>query len=317
MLKTVRDWYRFAVSQFEEREVATGQNFDNRPDEAGYLVLRGLRLPVDKDPTLFLDARLTEREQEHLSELLRRRVEERIPTAYLTREIEWAGMGFYVDERVLIPRSYFTEVLPGMVEPWIPEPERVGRVLELCTGCGCIAVLLAKIFPGAEVVATEISAEAMEVARVNVNRFGLEGRIQLARADVWEGVPSGPYDLIVANPPYEPTGWLERMPPEYRKEPRLALDGGPDGLDVVRKIVAQARRWLSRDGVLILEVGGLQEALEAAFPSLPLEWLKMEDGSYPVCLARAEHLPEEPAEAKEPEEKAPAVKKPRKRKTPV
>lgn len=287
-LRTVRDWLRFAVSRFREAGLAYGQGSTNAYDEAAWLILHALHLPLDRlEP--FLDAALTPAEAEDVAKLLRRRVEERIPVAYLTREAWLGEFRFYVDERAIVPRSYIAELLPQGLEPWIGDPETVGRALDLCTGSACLAVLLAQHYPLAQVDATELSAETLQVARRNVSDYGLEARIALQQGDLFAGL-AGPYDLIISNPPYVDAASMATLPEEFQREPRAALAGGPDGLEIVRRILGESAGRLSNKGVLVVEIGHNRDALEAAFPDLPFTWLETSGGDGFVFLLEREAL---------------------------
>jgi ribosomal protein L3 glutamine methyltransferase len=287
-LRTVRDWLRFAVSRFHEAGLAFGQGSTNAYDEAAWLILHALHLPLDRlDP--FLDAALTQPEVKSVARILRRRVEERIPAAYLTQEAWLGEFRFYVDERAIVPRSYIAELLPGGLEPWIGDPDGIGRALDLCTGSGCLAVLLAHHFPQARVDATELSPDTLEVAKKNVADYGLGDRITLKQGDLFAGL-AGPYDLIISNPPYVNADSMATLPEEFRREPQAALAGGTDGLDIVRRILAGAAKALSKDGILVVEIGHNREALEAAFPRLPFTWLETSGGDGFVFLLEREAL---------------------------
>ncbi len=286
--KTVRDWLRFAVNRFGEAGLSFGHGTTNARDEAAYLILRALKLPLDRlDP--FLDKALTAEETEAVSRVLRLRIEQRVPAAYLTHEAWLGEFRFYVDERVIVPRSYIAELLRDELSPWVKDPDSVGLALDLCTGSGCLAILLALAFPNARVDATELSADALEVAKKNVADYGLEDRVRLVRGDLFAGL-TGPYDLIVSNPPYVNADSMAALPPEYRAEPQMALAGGRDGLDVVRRIVSGAGPHLGEDGLLVVEIGHNREALERAFPRLPFTWLETSGGDGFVFLLTGAQL---------------------------
>jgi ribosomal protein L3 glutamine methyltransferase len=288
-LETVRDWLRYAVSRFTEAGLFFGHGTTNAYDEAAYLILHTLHLPLDRlEP--FLDARLPHVEREQVLEILSRRVEQRVPAAYLTHEA-WLGQyRFYVDERVLIPRSYIAESLREGLSPWIPDPAKIQTALDLCTGSGCLAILLAHTFPNADVDAADISSDALAVALRNVADHGLQGRVNLIRSDLFSNLTEKRYDLIVSNPPYVTSMAMEELPPEYRHEPELALRGGDDGLDAVRTILQRAADFLTPDGLLVVEVGQNRVAAEAAFPRLPFTWLATESSEDSVFLLRREEL---------------------------
>jgi ribosomal protein L3 glutamine methyltransferase len=287
-LKTVRDWLRFAVTRFNEAGLSFGHGTTNARDEAAYLILHTLKLPLDRlDP--FLDKTLSAEEIEAVSRMLRRRVEQRVPAAYLTNEAWLGDFRFYVDERVIVPRSYIAELLRDGLSPWVKDPESAGAALDLCTGSGCLAILLAQTFPNARVDATELSTDALEVASRNISDYGLEERIRLVRGDLFAGL-TGPYQLIVSNPPYVNADSMAALPPEYRAEPQMALAGGQDGLDIVRRILSGAGAALDRDGLLVVEIGHNRETLERAFPRLSFTWLETSGGDGLVFLLTGAQL---------------------------
>lgn len=289
-LLSVRDLLRFAVSQFETAGLAYGQGSENAYDEAAYLILHTLHLPLDRlEP--FLDARLLPTEVDSVLDVLQRRVRERVPAAYLTREAWLGDFRFYVDERVIVPRSHIAAALGQGLAAWIPRADSIERGLDLCTGSGCLAVLLAHAFPTAMIDASDISAPALEVARRNVEAYGLSRRVRLVESDLFAALSDQRYDVIVSNPPYVPAAAMAALPSEYRHEPALALAGGEDGLSVVRHILRQARHHLTRNGLLLMEVGEGREALEKAYPQLELTWLEVPAGDGSVCLFEREQLP--------------------------
>jgi ribosomal protein L3 glutamine methyltransferase len=271
-LETVRDWVRYAVSRFNIGQLFFGHGMASAYDEAVYLVLHTLHLPLDRlDP--FLDARLTHAERTELFAVIERRVNERIPAAYLTHEAWLGEFRFYVDERVLIPRSHIAQLIPDALEPWQPDPAAVQSALDLCTGSGCLAILLAHHFPNADVDAADISSDALAIALRNVADYGMQDRINLIRSDLWSNLTEKTYDLIISNPPYVTAMSMAELPNEYRHEPALALAGGDDGLDAVRTIIDKAAPFLNPQGLLVVEVGHNRAATEAAFPRLPFTWL--------------------------------------------
>ena len=270
-LKTVRDFLRYAVSQFNEAELFFGHGNDNAYDEAAYLILHTLNLPLDT-LTPFLDARLLQNEKALLLQLINRRVNERIPLAYLTRQAWQGEYEFYVDERVIVPRSFIYELLGETLRPWIEYDELIHHALDLCTGSGALAIQLAHHYPEANIDAIDISIDALEVASVNVQAYGLENRINLIHTDLFTGI-DGTYDLIVSNPPYVDAESVAELPDEYLHEPELALGSGIDGLDATRIILQQAAKYLNPQGVLLVEIGHNRDVLEAAFPELPFTWL--------------------------------------------
>ena len=290
VLCSLRDLLRFAISQFEAAGLAYGHGNESAYDEAAYLILHTLHLPLDRlEP--FLDARLIPMEVDAVLDVLQRRVRDKVPAAYLTHEAWLGDFRFYVDERVIVPRSHIAAVLEQGLAGWIPRPESVERALDLCTGSGCLAVLLAHAFPSAMIDASDISALALEVARHNVDTYGLSHRVRLVESDLFAGLGGQSYEVIVSNPPYVPAAAMAALPAEYRHEPALALAGGQDGLSVVRHILRQARHHLTRDGLLLMEVGEGREALETACPQLELTWLEVPAGGAPVCLLEREQLP--------------------------
>ncbi|RXK54463.1 50S ribosomal protein L3 N(5)-glutamine methyltransferase [Oleiharenicola lentus] len=287
--QTLGDWLQWAVRAYGRHKAALGQVAVSAHDEALYLLLHTLGLPLDSKPAV-LKRRLTPDEATKVAEIFRRRLEERVPAAYLTREAFLGEHRFYVDERVIIPRSYFLELLPEQIPQWLPAGKPVKRAVDVCTGSGCLAILLAHQFPEAKVDAIELSPDAAAVAKFNLATHGLAKRVLLHRSDVFDTVPAVKYDLILSNPPYVPTRELRGLPEEFTKEPRMALDGGRDGLDIIRKILRQARERLQPHGIVTLEVGGLRAAMDRAFPELDLHWLHTEDGEDCVCVIQAARL---------------------------
>lgn len=286
---TPGDWLRHAEKLYAKHHVALGQVATNAHDEALYLLLHTLGLPLDSKPSV-LRRKLTVDQQARVGEVFRRRTEERVPAAYLTHEAFLGGHRFYVDERVIIPRSYFLELLPEQIPSWLPPDRPVKRAADVCTGSGCLAILLARQFAGAKVDAIELSPDALAVAKFNVASHHLAARVKLFRSDVFAAVPPVKYDLILSNPPYVPTRELRGLPVEFKQEPAMALDGGRDGLDIIRKLLRQARERLQPHGVVVLEVGGLRAAMDRAFPELDLHWLHTEDGEDCVGLIQAGRL---------------------------
>lgn len=289
-LVTVRDLLRFAVSRFTEAGLFFGHGSDNAWDEAVYLILHTLRLPLDRlDP--FLDARLLEDEREAVLAVIRRRVEERLPAAYLTHEAWLGEHRFYVDERVIVPRSFIAELLDEQLAPWVDDPWSVGSALDLCTGSGCLAILAALAFPEATVDGVDLSADALAVARRNVADYGLDERVRLVRSDAFAQLAGRRYDVIISNPPYVNAESVATLPPEYLHEPEMALGSGDDGLDFTRIILREAKNHLNPGGVLVVEIGHNRDALEAAFPELPFTWLETSAGNEFVFLLREDELP--------------------------
>jgi ribosomal protein L3 glutamine methyltransferase len=289
-LHTVRDWLRWGVSRFNEAGLFFGHGTENAYDEAVWLILHALHLPPDRlEP--FLDARLAQAERLAVLHLLQQRITRRVPAAYLIREAWLGDFRFYVDERVIVPRSYFAELLAEGFAPWVDEPEDVEDALDLCTGSGCLAILMAHAFPYARIDAVDISPPALEVAQRNVSDYGLDDRIRLVESDVFAGLQDRRYDLIISNPPYVTADAMAALPPEYRHEPALALGAGPDGLDIVRRILAGAARHLKRGGLLAVEVGHNRDLVEAAFPDLPLTWIDTPSSEDKLFLIRGDELP--------------------------
>lgn len=289
-LHTVRDLIRYAVSRFNAARLSFGHGSTSAYDEAAYLVLHTLHLPLDTlEP--FFDARLLTSEINTLLHIIERRVELRVPAAYLTNEAWLGDYRFYVDQRVIVPRSFIAELLRDQLSPWVPEPDAVTDVLELCTGSGCLAIMAADAFPAAQVDAVDLSADALAVARHNVDAYALQARVHLIESDLTDALAHKRYDLILSNPPYVPDASMETLPKEYQHEPRMALAGGADGLDIVRRIIRQARGYLKRGGVLVVEVGHERAAVEAAFPELPMTWLSTSAGDDMVFLLTQDQLP--------------------------
>lgn len=288
-LETLRDWLRFAVSRFSRAGLAFGHGFPGAWDEAVYLLLHALHLPRDRLDA-FLDARLTAAERAEVAALLARRVDERIPAAYLTGEAWLGAFRFHVDPRVIVPRSFIAELLPDGLAPYVPDPDGVQSVLDLCTGSGCLAILLAHAFPRADIDAADLSSDALAVAQRNVADYGLDGRVNLIRSDLFANLPAKSYDLIVSNPPYVSSLAMASLPPEYRHEPPLALAGGDDGLDAVRTILREAPRFLQQGGVLVVEIGHHRNVLEAAFPRMAFVWLETASSDESVFLLTRESL---------------------------
>ena len=289
-LFTLRDLMRFAVSRFNEANLFFGHGTDNAWDEAAYLLLHTLHLPLDRlDP--FMEARLTATERAAVLDTIRRRIDERVPASYLTHEAWLGERRFYVDQRVIVPRSHIAELLEDQLSPWIEDPWAVRRALDLCTGSGCLAILAAIAFPEAQVDAIDLSPDALQVARRNVTDYGLESRVHLIESDAFTAIDSQRYDLIISNPPYVNAESMAELPDEYRREPELALASGEDGLDFTRIILSKAADHLNPGGVLVVEIGHNRDALEDAFPETPFVWLDTTAGDDFVFLLRREDLP--------------------------
>ncbi|MCC7226554.1 MAG: 50S ribosomal protein L3 N(5)-glutamine methyltransferase [Burkholderiaceae bacterium] len=290
VLSTVRDLIRYGVSRLNASGVHFGHGSDNAWDEAIYLVLHALHLPPDQlDP--FLDARVLPDERSSALKLIDRRCDERLPAPYLTHEAWLQGFHFYVDQRVIVPRSPIAELLVRHVEPWIRQPEEVSSVLDLCTGSGCLAIIAAHAFPQALVDATDISQDALDVAARNVAEHGLRERVGLYHGSLFEPLPADSrYDLILSNPPYVNSESMATLPEEYRREPELALAGGVDGMDVVTAILGRAPEFLTDEGLLLIEIGHERTHFEAAFPHLDPVWLDTAGASDQILLLTREQL---------------------------
>lgn len=288
-LRTLRDLLRFAVSRFNEAGLFFGHGSTSSYDEAVYLILHTLHLPLDRlEP--FLDARLVEAEREQVLNIIERRVTEKIPAAYLTNEAWLGDFSFYIDERVIVPRSFIAELLREQLAPWVEEPAAIHSVLDLCTGSGCLAILLAHAFPNAIVDATDISFDALQVAERNVTEYGLESRINLIQSDLFAELGERRYDLIISNPPYVSAEAMAILPQEYRHEPRNALASGEDGLEATRVILCEAANHLTECGLLVVEIGHNREVLEQAFPHTPCTWLETSAGDEFVFLLKRDQL---------------------------
>ncbi len=285
---TLRDFVYAACGRMEKAGLYFGHGTDNALDEAAWLAAAGLHIPY-AELDEHADDRLTAAQLDTLEALLRQRIESRKPLAYLLHEAWFAGQRFYVDERVIVPRSHLAEFIVDRFHPWI-EPGRVRRALDLCTGSGCIAVALAQAFPQAVVDAADIDPDALAVARINVEAHGLQTRIRLVQSDLFAGLAGERYDLIVTNPPYVDATDMAELPVEYRHEPAIALASGEHGLDAIIRILAQAPGHLNPHGLLAAEVGNSCTALQAAFPSVPFTWLATVTGDESVFVLSAEEL---------------------------
>jgi ribosomal protein L3 glutamine methyltransferase len=286
---TLRDLLRHAVTRFMTEGLFFGHGSSSAYDEAAYLILHTLKLPLDKlDP--FLDARLLPEEIAAVLAIIDRRTSERLPAAYMTNEAWLTDYRFYVDERVIVPRSYIAELIPEHFQPWIGDAWNVHHVLELCTGSGCLAIMLADAFPNAQVDAVDLSTDALAVAKRNVEDYQLEKRVHLIQSDLYDNVPAKKYDLIVSNPPYVNSTAMASLPAEYRHEPQMALAGGKDGMDLVRRIVKEAKHRLTAKGMLIVEIGNEFAHAETAFHDLGLTWLSTSAGDASVFLLTADQL---------------------------
>ena len=282
-LLTIRDWLRYAVSQFEASDIFYGHGTDNAYDEAVWLVMSALHLPMD---TLnnFFDARITIAERSKLSQLLEQRISSHTPTAYLVKEAWLQGLKFFVDERVLVPRSFIAELLNDDLSPWIEYPELVESAADICTGSGCLGVMLASAFPNATVDVVDISTDALEVANINIANYGLEDQITAIQSDMFTALKGRKYDVIISNPPYVDAPSMAELPAEYRNEPKIALGSGNDGLDHTHTLLREAGHYLNENGILIVEIGHNRDALQAAYPNIAFNWLEVSSGNEFVFL---------------------------------
>ena len=288
-LVTVRDWLRYAVTRFNRAGCFYGHGLQDAYDEAVYLILNTLALPLDRlEP--FLDACIPGDEREDILEVIEKRAVDRLPAAYITGEAWLGEFRFEVDKRVIIPRSYFAELLHDGCSPWVQDPDAVTAAMDMCTGSGCLAILMAFAFPNAEIVAVDISQDALDVAAANIAAYGLEDRIRLVKSDGFAQVPEQRFDFILSNPPYVTREAMDALPAEYLHEPGLALGSGEDGLDLVRKLLADAPRYLAPEGLLAIEVGHNREIVEEAFPTLSPTWLSAPSGDDKIFILEAGQL---------------------------
>ncbi len=289
LFTTPRDLLRYAVTRFNTAKLFFGHGSAEALDEAAYLILHTLKLPLDKlDP--FLDAKLLPDEVLQVLAVIEKRAVERVPAAYITNEAWLGTYAFYVDERVIVPRSFIAELIPSQFSPWVQDAYAVENILELCTGSGCLAIMMADAFPNSVVDAVDISPDALAVAEHNIREYKLEGRVNPIASDLYANVPFKKYDLIVTNPPYVNSDSMGKLPQEYLREPQIALDGGADGMDLVRKIVEGAADYLTPDGILMVEIGNEREYAEAAFGHLDLTWVTTSAGDDMVFLLTADQL---------------------------
>ena len=294
-LFTIRDWLRFTVSQFEKAGIFFGHGSDNSYDEAVWLVMSALNLPHD---TLhnFLDAAITEPERKHLAHLIEQRVTKRVPTAYLLREAWLRGFKFYVDERVIVPRSFIAELLDineegeHGLQPWIEHPELINSAADICTGSGCLGILLANAFPDAAIDVVDISPDAIAVCNINIANYELQDQITAIQSDMFTALTGKTYDLIISNPPYVDAPSMAKLPTEYRNEPQIALGSGDAGLDHTHTILREAAKHLNDEGILVVEIGHNRDVLEAAYPKIGFTWLQVESGDQFVFLLTKEQL---------------------------
>jgi len=289
-LFSIRDWLRYAVSRFEDSDVFFGHGTSNAYDEAVWLIFGFLHLPHDTIEN-FLDAHLTSKEKKDLSFLIEKRINDKIPTAYLLNEAWLRDYKFYVDERVIVPRSLIAESLSENLYPWIDDPEKIYSALDLCTGSGCLGIMMAHSFQNAMIDLVDLSEKALQVAEINVNHYGLHDRIELIQSDLFNGLEGKKYDLIISNPPYVNQTSVDSFPMEFLKEPSMALGSGEDGLDHTIRIIHEAKEYLNDNGMLIVEIGHNKEILLKKFPKLQFQWLDVSLGNDFVFMLEKSQLP--------------------------
>jgi len=283
-LHTLRDVLRWATSQFNASDLFYGHGNADAFNDALQLILHGLHLPATEFPELFADARLTSFEKQAIFTLIEQRINDRIPVPYLTNEAWFAGLSFYVDERVLIPRSPFAELIADQFTPWLNKPGSVTKILDLCTGGGCIAIACANAFPNAHVDAIDISTDALDVASINIKKHRLSDQVQTIQSDLWSSLTDQQYDLIVSNPPYVGSDEMATLPAEYHHEPSSALEADDNGLALVKQILLHAAEFLSPQGLLFVEVGNSDYAAMEKWPDIEFLWLDFELGGHGVFL---------------------------------
>ena len=288
-LTTLCDLVRWAMSEMERNEVSLGHGTADYWEEATFLVLRTLKLPFDRLES-FWQAHVTPSEAEKVLENISYRVKERVPSPYLVNEAWLSDYCFYCDERVLIPRSFIAELLREGLAPWVENPEEVTSVLDMCTGSGCLAILAGEAFPNASLTGADISTDALEVAAINRERFGLEDELELVQSDLFSNLAGRKFDLIISNPPYVTLEAMSELPDEYRHEPALALGAGIDGMDIMRRMMPALAEHLNPEGLAVIEIGDGREAFEAIYPDLPVTWLTTSGGDDLVFVVRAEDL---------------------------
>lgn len=290
-LFTIGDYLRFATSEFNQAELFFGHGTNNAWHEAITLVMFALNLPTELKEEVF-NCRLTSNEKTAVLALIERRIVEQLPAAYLTNHAIFVGLPFYVDERVLVPRSPIGELIEQYFSPRFSQENPPNRILDLCTGSGCIAIACAVAFPEAEVDALDLSVDALNVAQINIENHGLSEQVIPIQSDVFSGVKGQSYDLIVTNPPYVDQEDVDALPQEYLHEPEMGLGSGVDGLDIVREILSQAANHLNDNGVLICEVGNSQMHVEYVYPQVPFTWLSFENGGHGVFMLTKSQLTE-------------------------
>jgi len=289
-LFSIRDWLRYAVSRFESSDIFFGHGTSNAYDEAVWLIFGFLHLPHDTIEN-FLDAHITSKEKKDLLFLIEKRINEKIPTAYLLNEAWLKDYKFYVDERVIVPRSLIAESLSENLHPWIDDPETIYSALDLCTGSGCLGIMMAHSFQNAMIDLVDLSEKALQVAQINVDHYGLHERIELIQSDLFHALEGKKYDLIISNPPYVNQTSVNNFPPEFLKEPSMALGSGDEGLDHTIRIIHEAKHHLNDDGMLIVEIGHNKEALLKKFPEAQFQWLDVSLGNDFVFILQKSQLP--------------------------
>lgn len=289
-LSTLTDFMRWGASRFVDAELSYSHGMSSPLDESVYLVLRALNLPVDT-PNVYWQSNLTATEKESILSLLKRRIEERMPAAYLTKEGWFAGLQFFIDERVLVPRSPIAELVENQFQPWVM-PDEVENILDLCTGSGCIGIACAYAFPYAEVDLADLSEDALDVARINIEKHDASEQVTAIQSDLFSNIGERRYDIIVTNPPYVDKDDIDDMSDEFHHEPELGLSSGNDGLDCTRQILAQASEYLNDEGILVVEVGNSQHALVQEFPNVPFQWIEFERGGDGVFMLTKKQLQE-------------------------
>ena len=282
-LHTVGDYVRFAASEFNRADLFFGHGNANAWDEAITLIMFVVQLPSELTEHI-MQCRLTDDEKQQVIEIIEQRITYELPAAYITHQANFAGLPFYVDERVLVPRSPIGEYIEKRFSPLIDENKELNRILDLCTGSGCIAIACAHYFPEAEVDALDLSVDALNVAQINIENHGLAEQVIPIQSDVFSGVEGQKYDLIVTNPPYVDQDDVDSLPAEFKHEPEMGLGCGHDGLDIVRKILVQSAEHLNYEGILICEVGNSQIHVEATYPEVPFQWLTFERGGHGVFM---------------------------------
>ncbi len=290
-LSSIRDWLRYAVSRFGDSDVFFGHGTSNAYDEAVWIIFGFLRLPHDTIEN-FLDAHLTSKEKKDLLFLIEKRIKDRIPTAYLLNEAWLRDYKFYVDERVIIPRSLIAESLSENLYPWVNDPEEIYSALDLCTGSGCLGIMMAHSFQNATIDLVDLSEKALQVAEINVNHYGLHDRIELIQSDLFNALNEKKYDLIISNPPYVNQTSVDSFPLEFLKEPSMALGSGEDGLDHTIRIIQEAKRYLNDGGMLIVEIGHNKDVLLKKFPEIQFQWLDVSLGNDFVFMLEKSQLPD-------------------------